>query len=334
MDKFKKQGIIYFIILIMGGVSAWAKVSVHEAKKLGVTGTPLIPTGATRAGNADGSIPEWTGGIKSPPVGYKEGDFHPMPFPDDKPLFTITCENFEQHKEYLTGGMVALFKTYPKTFKMNIYKTYRTASSPDWVYKASLENAVAAELIEDGNGITNARATSPFPIPKNGLEAIWNHVLHHRLHSLARCIVQAATSRDGQYLLIKTTEKILCPYANPNGKLKRILEDNIFIYGLQIITSPARLAGTATLVHDTINQVKNPRRAWEYNIGQRRVRRAPNVAYDYPRNASDGLRTTDDWDFYNGAPDRYNWKLVGKKESTLLTIVISSTATTLNMLIF
>jgi hypothetical protein len=54
--------------------------------------------------------------------------------------------------------------------------------------------------------------------------------------------------------------------------------------------------------------------AWLYNAGQRRVRRAPQVAYDGPGTASDGLRTSDNFDMYNGAPDRYDWKLVGKRE--------------------
>jgi hypothetical protein len=60
--------------------------------------------------------------------------------------------------------------------------------------------------------------------------------------------------------------------------------------------------------------VKEPRRAWVYNAGRRRVTRAPNVAYDNPGTASDGLRTSDQFDMFNGAPDRYNWKLVGKRE--------------------
>jgi hypothetical protein len=63
-----------------------------------------------------------------------------------------------------------------------------------------------------------------------------------------------------------------------------------------------------------MDQVKQPRQAWTYNSGQRRVRRAPNVAYDAPGTASDGLRTTDDFDMYNGAPDRYTWELKGKQE--------------------
>ena len=80
------------------------------------------------------------------------------------------------------------------------------------------------------------------------------------------------------------------------------------------MTEPARLAGTALLVHETMDQILTPRQAWTYNAGQRRVRRAPNVAYDAPGTASDSLRTTDDFDMFNGSPNRYDWKLVGKKE--------------------
>ncbi|MDO6806343.1 DUF1329 domain-containing protein, partial [Wenyingzhuangia sp. 1_MG-2023] len=59
---------------------------------------------------------------------------------------------------------------------------------------------------------------------------------------------------------------------------------------------------------------KEPRKAWIYNAGSRKVRRAPAIAYDSPGTASDGMRTSDNFDLYNGAPDRYEWKLVGKQE--------------------
>jgi hypothetical protein len=59
---------------------------------------------------------------------------------------------------------------------------------------------------------------------------------------------------------------------------------------------------------------KTDRQAWSYNPGQRRVRLAPQVAYDNPGTASDGLRTNDDFLLFNGATDRYNWKLLGKRE--------------------
>jgi hypothetical protein len=67
---------------------ALAGVSEQEASKLG---KELTPIGAERAGNADGSIPAWTGGLASVPAGisYKEGDHHPDPFADDQIKFTI-----------------------------------------------------------------------------------------------------------------------------------------------------------------------------------------------------------------------------------------------------
>jgi hypothetical protein len=90
--------------------------------------------------------------------------------------------------------------------------------------------------------------------------------------------------------------------------------NNRLVYFKQTVTGPARLAGGILLVHETLDQVKKPRDAWLYNPGQRRVRRAPQVAYDNPGTAADNMRTTDQLDLFNGAPDRYDWKLVGKRE--------------------
>jgi hypothetical protein len=80
------------------------------------------------------------------------------------------------------------------------------------------------------------------------------------------------------------------------------------------VVAPARHAGTILLAQETMDQIKEPRRAWVYNAGRRRVTRAPNVAYDNPGTVADGQRTSDQFDMFNGAPDRYDWKLVGKKE--------------------
>jgi hypothetical protein len=91
-------------------------------------------------------------------------------------------------------------------------------------------------------------------------------------------------------------------------------EPNKKLNYLQSVTAPARQAGYILLVHETVNQAKEPRSAWTYNPGQRRVRLAPEVGYDSPGTAADGLRTNDDFGMYNGATDRYEWKLVGKKE--------------------
>jgi hypothetical protein len=86
------------------------------------------------------------------------------------------------------------------------------------------------------------------------------------------------------------------------------------LYLEQHFIEPARLADTHVLVHEPINKAIQDRSSWVYYTGERRVRRAPFIAYDAPANSSDGLRTFDQYDMYNGAPDRYEWKLLGKQE--------------------
>ncbi|MEM9725870.1 MAG: DUF1329 domain-containing protein, partial [Pseudomonadota bacterium] len=100
---------------------------------------------------------------------------------------------------------------------------------------------------------------------------------------------------------------------------RRGLEDtstneNVLVKYLNVAREPARFQGTIVLVHEYIDQVKNPRDAWIYNSGARRVLRVPTLAYDSPLEFSDAGATTDDFDMYNGAPDKYNWKLLGKRE--------------------
>ncbi|GAA6183337.1 DUF1329 domain-containing protein [Aliiglaciecola sp. NS0011-25] len=290
---------------------AHAKVTQEQAAKLG---NELTPLGGEKAGNADGSIPAWDGGITTPPAGYKPGDFHPDPFPGDKVLFTITGKNYKEHADFLSAGQIKLFETYPDTYEMPVYQTRRTASNPQYVYDAAKANASRAELVQGGNGIKNAAIGVPFPIPQNGVEAIWNHILRFRGEGIERNGGQAAPTASGDYTVIGFDEILLVEYAKRDATPEVLLENNMLMKFKQSITSPARLAGTALLVHETMDQVREPRQAWTYNTGQRRVRRAPNIAYDAPGTASDGLRTTDDFDMFNGAPDRYNWELKGKKE--------------------
>ncbi|WP_144393410.1 DUF1329 domain-containing protein [Pleionea sediminis] len=291
--------------------SAYAKVAPNEAAKLGAELTPL---GAEKAGNKEGTIPEWTGGITKPPAGYKVGDHHPNPFPDDKVLFTITASNADKYKDNLSPGIMAMFKTYPKTFSIPVYQSRRTYSAPQRVYEATKLNATRTELVPGGNGLKNAAVGTPFPFPQNGLEAIWNHIVRFRGVTVTRDTGQVTPTPDGDYTLVKFRDELDQIYTAEGMTPEKLSELNMLFYFKQWVLSPARLAGTALLVHETFNQIKKPRQAWTYNTGQRRVRRAPNVAYDAPGTAADGLRTTDDFDMFNGAPNRYNWKLLGKKE--------------------
>ena len=299
------------VALTLTSAAADAKISEADAAKLK---SELTPLGAVKAANKDGSIPAWTGGITSAPAGYTVGMHHPDPFSGDKVLYTVTNANKDKYAEFLTPGITKMFETYPDTYKMDIYQSRRTASFPKYVYDATIENATRAELVEGGNGIKGAAIGVPFPVPANGLEAIWNHILRFRGEQTTRNGGQAAPTADGDFTYIGFDEAISIEYSKQDATPAALEESNILFRFKQNVTQPARLAGTALLVHETMDQVKKPRQAWTYNSGQRRVRRAPNVAYDAPGTASDGLRTTDDFDMYNGAPDRYNWELKGKKE--------------------
>lgn len=299
------------VALVLASQTTLAKVSDAEAAKLG---NELTPLGAQKAGNADGSIPEWTGGITTPPAGFEPGEHHINPFPNDEPLFVITAANYKEYSDNLSEGQKVLFETYPDTFRMPVYQTRRTASNPQFVYDATKENATRAELLEGGNGLKGAVQGIPFPIPKNGLEAIWNHTLRYRGEAVQRFGGQAAVTAGGGFNVIGFDETLMIKYAESDATPEKLLDENILFKFKQSVTSPALLAGTALLVHETVDQVKEPRQAWTYNTGQRRVRRAPNIAYDAPGTAADGLRTTDDFDIFNGSPDRYNWTLKGKQE--------------------
>ena len=288
-----------------------AKVSEADANKLG---TELTPLGGIKAANADGSIPAWDGGITKIPAGYKAGDYHPDPFPEDKILFEITSANYKQYAEFLSEGQKKLFETYPSSFKMPVYPSRRSASSPQFVYDETKNNALKAELIEGGNGVKNAAIGIPFPMPQSGIEAIWNHILRYRGETVRRFGGQAAPTASGDYNVIGFDELLLQKYSAKDATREKLLEENVISKFMQEVTSPARLAGTVLLVHETMDQIREPRKAWTYNTGQRKVLAAPNIAYDAPGTAADGLRTTDDFDMFNGAPDRYNWELKGRKE--------------------
>jgi hypothetical protein len=292
--------------------AAWGAVSPQEAAHLGQDLTPL---GGEKAANADGSIPAWTGGIKSAAEAgfpaYKSGEHHPDPYAADKPLFTITPANAAQYAAKLTEGHKALFTTYAD-YKMIVYPTHRSAAAPESVYEATKRIATSATLVPDGNGITGGVGGTPFPIPKSGLEVYWNHLTRYRSIAAARQVGQVPVEPGGNYTMVNLKEEFFFPYYVP-GMTEAGL-DNIIVYFMQETTAPARLAGEVLLVQETMNQSKDSRRAWIYNPGQRRVRRAPNVAFDNPGTNSDNQRTDDQFDMYNGSPQRYDWKLVGKKE--------------------
>jgi len=292
------------LALTMATGTANAKVSPQQAKKLG---GELTVMGAQKAANKAGTIPAYTGGLAQD----SSADPYTNIYANEKPLFVINQANLAQYKGNLTAGQLAMFKKYPGTYTMPVYQTHRTASHPKNILDKAKKNATRAQLLAGGNGLSQFDETVPFAIPQNGLEVIWNHITRFRGGSVELNQARVPVQRDGSFTPIKVRAQYTPPQYLKGGYDAKA-DDNILFYYTSAIKSPARLTGNVFLVHETIDQISEPRKAWAYNAGQRRVRRAPQVAYDAPN--TNGMRTTDQVDMFNGAPDRYDWKLVGKKE--------------------
>jgi hypothetical protein len=312
----KSTGVTFVAALAGAALSAatpaWSAISEQDAARLG---NELTPLGGEMAGNKAGTIPAYDGGLTSAAKAgfpnFRPGGHHPDPYASDKPLYTVTRANMGQYSAVLTEGHKKLLNQYP-TYKMLVYPTHRSAAVPQRIYDATRRIATTARLAEGGNGVLNAGEGIPFPIPKEGVEIFWNHVLRYRGDAIARNIGQAPVTAGGDYTMVKFKDETFVAYSAAGAKSENL--ENVIAYFIQETTAPARLAGEILLVHETLDQSKENRRAWIYNPGQRRVRRAPDVAYDNPGTNSDNLRTSDQFDMYNGSPQRYNWKLVGKKE--------------------
>ncbi|MBA5640078.1 DUF1329 domain-containing protein [Duganella sp. LX20W] len=284
---------------------AFAALNAQELEHLG---KDLTPTGAEKAGNKDGAIPKWEGGLATRPAGLDATAAYADPFAADKPLFTVTAANVAQYQDKLPPGQIEMLKRMP-TYKMVVYPSHRTAALPQHEYDNIKAEAAKAALAEGGNGLRNVKNSSvPFPMPKSGLEAIWNYLARYRGEGFVRYSKIFPVQTNGNFTPVSRIE-----YLGSAAYVKNAEPNRLFYY-LRGDTAPSSQAGTALLLHETMDQVKEPRLAWTYNPGSRRVMRAPEISYDSPGPGEDGLGTADDYDGFNGAPDRFDWKLVGKKE--------------------
>ena len=231
---------------------------------------------------------------------------YPDPFSEDKIIFTITNENYLEFSEnILTSGQIEMFVKYPKTFKMNVYKSRRSCAVPPEVYALTKSNAI---LTDEGEGIEGIVGSIPFPQPSEALHHVWNHILRYRGVEISGSSPFFIIDPDGSRVL-GAGEAIAKNYWNPFTKNEKGLQGML----MTKVTHPPRLADASALVIESLNAFKTPRKAWVYNPGTRRVRRAPDIAYDYKPSASQGLTTTDQFDGFNGAKDRYNWKSLGSQ---------------------
>jgi hypothetical protein len=317
-EAIMKKLLTYSAISLLASVSAtgYAKVSAEEAARLG---QDLTPVGAEKAGNADGSIPAWTGSMTTVPEGLEYGgDGTPLPDPyaHEKPLFSINAQNVDEHAAKLTAGMAALIKLRPDSFRMDIYPSHRDGGYSQVQVDRARWNAVNTELANDGETIANWTGGPAFPFPENGMEVMWlprtgglpSPVVFGEYTNIA---VFSNGSRNIEANRIDTTYIYNNP-STPLGTTEQNLGSTLF-RSLGITTLPPSRKGEMNMVHDPIDYTSEARKAWTYIPGTRRVRQAPNLGFDTP-NGPGGLMTVDDNQGFNGAFEKYEWKLVGKKE--------------------
>ena len=280
--------------------------------------TTLTPMGAERAGNADGSIPAWTGGLVSPALPPDQPVAVHL-FEDEQPLYTVDASNMAQYADMLTEGTKFQISKYGTSLK--VYKTHRTAAVPQYVADNTAKNVTSAKLDPRGGrfGFTGAYGGAPFPIINTaeplvgGVQLIWNHLTAWVGYSDLTMFAPGLVMINGQLTLVAgTLSRTIYPYYDPQGTLATF--GGYFSKGHYYDKAPSSVMGQETLVWHTTNVNVHPDIVWSLLNGQGRVRKDPNQAFDAPNPESDGVANVDEAEGFYGNPEQYNWTYITKKE--------------------
>lgn len=295
---------VAFALLFTAG-TGHAAVGAAEAAELKTT---LTPFGAERAGNKDGTIPAWTG-APVPNADIGADGRRKDPFPGDKPLFSINAKNMDKYADKLTEGTKALMKKFPETFRIDVYPTRRSAQAPQAVYDEVAKNAVTAKLAETSVGLIpqGSHGPIPFPVPKAGVEVVWNHLMSWHPPYARQAGRDYQVTEDGQWVMIGDVKvDSMYPYllpSNPGGEYLLVRQQTF---------GPALRSGESITGRLAIDDDKS--QTWVYLTGQRRVRKLPNPCCDTPGPFAAGIATFDEVQVFTGRTNRFDWKIVGKKE--------------------
>lgn len=276
--------------------------------------TTLTPLGAERAGNADGSIPAWTGGMTEPST----GPVAIRVFEDEQPLFTVDASNLAEHQAIVPVGIQWMITNVG--FSLPVYPTHRTAAAPQHVYDNTALNAGRTQLSPNGGrfGFLNGFGGIPFPIIDTsdpqaaGAQLIWNHLVGWQGYSQSS-FSPGYVMTGGQLVLSEGgTSHFYYPYYDPNNSLETF--DGYF-YKLHLyFSAPANFDGQEIVQWHTVNQEVHPDITWELLNGQGRVRKAPNEQYDSPNAYFNGVYNEDENSGFQGNPSQYDWTYIGKEE--------------------
>jgi hypothetical protein len=310
----KLPRIALLLLAVFAGGSAGLAATAEQAAQLK---TSLTPMGAERAGNKGGTIPAWTGGTVLAAEAGRVTGIRSDPFAGEKPLFSITASNFEKYADQLPEGAKVLFRKYPD-YRMDIYPTHRSAAFPQSVYDNVFRNATRAHPAPGGiaYGVEGAAGGIPFPIPQNGTEAVWNHLLAYWGPSRQLHISNYVISPDGTMELAAAYNELAdFPYYYPNATPDSY--GGYYFKTLHIRDAPPATVGEGYLDWQPIDTERYKFAAWRLLPGERRVRRGPSLSYDVPDPDASGFENLDEYYIFFGGPDRYDWKLLGKKEMVI-----------------
>ena len=275
----------------------------------------LRAIGGNPAASADGSIPAWIGatGIEQG-WSYGKNREAAWKYAGDKPLFTITEANAAKYAKDLTAGELQALKTLPG-YSMVVYPTRRDCGVPGFEAANSLKNPGYAKLAADGWGLQQAYVPGiPFPKPANGAEVMWNAKMRYRglavdYPHINTMVSPAPGSKD--WITAFSTQTLFYPWgvagSHKLSDYPPVEYETYFAY-----TAPPSLEGQALVVKFFLDQPGSE--TYYYFPGQRRVRRMPSYAYDAPQIGFEGQYTTDEPMIFNGTIDRFNWKILGKRE--------------------
>lgn len=301
MKMTKAFHTVYATVFLLAPLCGVAAVSEDQAARLG---KDLSPIGAPVTGSDDGRIPKYDGGLAKKDI--KRGE---NPFGEDKPLFTITSANMQDYANELTEGHKALFKTFPKSYKMHVYPTRRSASFPEYVYEATRKNATSVSMNDALTGFCCTSRGFPFPITEDGREILWNHKMRYIAKGFKGHINAAVTGTDGDYVVERSYFELAFHYNHPKTTNKNLNNQRLWL--MSKVVEPTHKAGDSYLIHIPIDRVQQKADVWIFNPGLGRIRRIGKVGYDNPEH--DGLVVHDQFDMFNGPVDRYTVKLLGKK---------------------
>ncbi|RDU95894.1 DUF1329 domain-containing protein [Trinickia dinghuensis] len=274
----------------------------------------LTPVGADRAASKDGLVPAFSG-RQAPDAGWAYGKFRGdfWKHKGEKPLYSIDAQNVDKYADKLSPGEIQLIKQQ-KGYRMDVYPSHRECELPDFVESNSQANLTQAKLASDGETVQAAVFPGvPFPQPKNGAEAILNYETRYRGEGIEWApLVTVISPRPGSSDWIDATgPQVFYFAAGKDGKASPQSVDQLSLAAYFSIDSPPALAGQAFVQRQYFDKDSE---TYYYFPGQRRVRRMPAYTHDAPLIGFENQYLIDESNMFNGSIDRFNWKLVGKKE--------------------